>query len=221
MLCPTLPEAPSTEKPSESASPAPNAFQGPPGVSTVFQSAEETPSPAECAPSSDDPWTQLLDAARQTMQTTASAHERFLDLTQELTRTFAETVTLQTDLLKMGARITGDSSGQMRSPAAPIQRPAPSPPAFDRKMCMAFAIGSVGHVLGPAFEVVDTYRVRVRLPDEPLMLVDRIISVEGEMLSMASGRVVTEHDVLPGAWYLDGDRAPVCISVEAGRQTFF
>ena len=34
---------------------------------------------------------------------------------------------------------------------------------------------------------------------------------------MGSGRVVTEHDVLPGAWYLDGDRAPVCISVEAGQ----
>jgi len=53
------------------------------------------------------------------------------------------------------------------------------------------------------------------------MLVDRIISVEGEMLSMTSGRVVTEHDVLPGAWYLDGDRAPVCISVEAGQADLF
>jgi hypothetical protein len=41
------------------------------------------------------------------------------------------------------------------------------------------------------------------------------------MLSMESGRVVTEHDVLPGAWYLDGDRAPVCISVEAGQADLF
>jgi len=63
--------------------------------------------------------------------------------------------------------------------------------------------------------------VRVRLPDEPLMLVDRIISVQGKMLSMESGQVVTEHDVLPGAWYLDGDRAPVCISVEAGQADLF
>ncbi|MBC2742125.1 MAG: hypothetical protein HGJ93_03505, partial [Desulfosarcina sp.] len=92
---------------------------------------------------------------------------------------------------------------------------------FDREMCMQFAIGSVGRMLGPAFDVVDTYRVRVRLPDEPLMLVDRIVSVQGEKLSMGSGQVVTEHDVLPGAWYLDGDRAPVCISVEAGQADLF
>jgi len=53
------------------------------------------------------------------------------------------------------------------------------------------------------------------------MLVDRIISVEGEKGSLGSGRVVTEHDVLPDAWYLDGGRAPVCISVEAGQADLF
>ncbi|WP_054690294.1 3-hydroxyacyl-[acyl-carrier-protein] dehydratase FabA [Desulfosarcina cetonica] len=110
-------------------------------------------------------------------------------------------------------------------PEAPSFAETPAPPtpavAFDREMCMQFAIGSVGRMLGPAFDEVDTYRVRVRLPDEPLMLVDRILSVDGEMLSMESGRVVTEHDVLPGAWYLDGDRAPVCISVEAGQADLF
>jgi 3-hydroxymyristoyl/3-hydroxydecanoyl-(acyl carrier protein) dehydratase len=45
--------------------------------------------------------------------------------------------------------------------------------------------------------------------------------VEGEKLSLTSGRVVTEHDVLPDAWYLDGNRAPVCISVEAGQADLF
>jgi 3-hydroxymyristoyl/3-hydroxydecanoyl-(acyl carrier protein) dehydratase len=53
------------------------------------------------------------------------------------------------------------------------------------------------------------------------MLVDRIITVEGEKLSLDSGRVVTEHDVLTDAWYLDGGRAPVCISVEAGQADLF
>jgi len=51
--------------------------------------------------------------------------------------------------------------------------------------------------------------------------VDRILSVEGEKLSLGAGRVVTEHDVQPGAWYLDGGRAPVCISVEAGQADLF
>ena len=78
-----------------------------------------------------------------------------------------------------------------------------------------------GNVLGPDFEIIDTYPVRVRLPDEPLMLVDRIISVHGEKLSLTSGKVVTQHDVHENAWYLDGGRAPVCISVEAGQADLF
>ena len=104
--------------------------------------------------------------------------------------------------------------------AASTVAPAPVP-AFDRDLCMEFAVGSIGRMLGPMFAEVDSYPTRVRLPDEPLMLVDRIVSVEGEPGSMTSGRVVTEHDVLPGAWYLNGGRAPVCISVEAGQADLF
>ncbi|MBK8267124.1 MAG: hypothetical protein IPK83_01985 [Planctomycetes bacterium] len=68
---------------------------------------------------------------------------------------------------------------------------------------------------------MDTYPVRVRLPAEPLMLVDRIMEVEGEKGSLTHGRVITEHDVLEGAWYLDGGRTPVCITVEAGQADLF
>jgi len=68
---------------------------------------------------------------------------------------------------------------------------------------------------------VDGFAARVRLPDEPLMLVDRILEVHGAKASLGPGRIVTEHDVLPGAWYLDGGRAPVCIAVEAGQADLF
>ena len=53
------------------------------------------------------------------------------------------------------------------------------------------------------------------------MLVDRILEVDGVMGTPGPGRVVTEHDVLENAWYLDADRAPVCISVEAGQADLF
>jgi 3-hydroxymyristoyl/3-hydroxydecanoyl-(acyl carrier protein) dehydratase len=88
-------------------------------------------------------------------------------------------------------------------------------------MCFEFAIGSVGRMLGREFAEVDSFPTRVRLPDEPLMLVDRIMSVEGEPRSMSHGRVVTEHDIHPGAWYLDGGRIPTCIAVEAGQADLF
>jgi 3-hydroxymyristoyl/3-hydroxydecanoyl-(acyl carrier protein) dehydratase len=53
------------------------------------------------------------------------------------------------------------------------------------------------------------------------MLVDRILTIEGEPLSMTSGRVVTEHDIHPGAWYLDCGRIPTCIAVESGQADLF
>ena len=151
---------------------------------------------------------------------TARAHEKFLDFSQNMFRDYAEAFDLQTRLL---ARMDGAGAPTV----ATVDVPAPQDaalsrrPLFDRDLCMEFAIGSVGKMLGPEFAVVDTFSTRVRLPDEPLMLVDRIMALEGEPLSMTSGRVVTEHDVLPGAWYLDGDRAPVCVSVEAGQADLF
>jgi len=53
------------------------------------------------------------------------------------------------------------------------------------------------------------------------MLVDRILAIEGDKGSVTSGRIITEHDVLPDAWYLDGGRCPVCTSVEAGQADLF
>lgn len=108
-------------------------------------------------------------------------------------------------------------------PLASIRPAAPATPevAFDYEQCMEFAIGSLEKVLGPMFAEVDTYPVRVRLPDQPLMLCDRILSVEGEKGSMTSGRLVTEHVVHKDRWYLDGECTPVCIAVEAGQADLF
>jgi len=86
-----------------------------------------------------------------------------------------------------------------------------------RDQCMHFAIGSVAKALGARYSQADTFPTRVRLPDQPLMLVDRVLSIEGEPLSMTSGRVITQHDVLPGGWYLDNDRMPISLTVEAGQ----
>ena len=92
---------------------------------------------------------------------------------------------------------------------------------MDRDQCLEFAVGSIANVLGPEFAEVDAYPTRVRLPDEPLMLVDRILSITGTPRSMGPGVVVTEHDIHPGAWYLDAERIPTCIAVEAGQADLF
>ncbi|MDH3874384.1 MAG: hypothetical protein OET07_09540, partial [Desulfobacteraceae bacterium] len=164
----------------------------------------------------------LMNTLTETTQATADAHQAFLDFSNELTQSFEKTFTTQARLLES---LIADKSLQTQDglPGQDQRKTTQQPiePAFDRDMCMEFAIGSVAKVLGPEFAVVDTRNVRVRLPDEPLMLVDRILSVQGEKQSMGAGRVVTEHDVLLDAWYLDGGRAPVCISVEAGQADLF
>ncbi len=149
----------------------------------------------------------------------SDAHKMFLDFSSQLQASFARTSALQAQLLE--AEILDEiSSGDLRSEGFDPE-PNSAEPAFSRKKCMEFATGSVADVLGPEFAVIDTCKTRVRLPDEPLMLVDRILVVEGEKMSLGPGRVVTEHDVKPGAWYLDGDRAPACISIEAGQADLF
>ena len=161
----------------------------------------ETKAPVALAPQSG-PVAGLLALT----QATASAHEAFLAVSQQ---NFA----LQAQWLSSLA------SGAPTPVLPPVtSRPAPR---FDRAQCLEFAIGSLSRMLGPTFAEVDAYPTRVRLPAEPLMLVDRIVDVEGEMGSLTRGRVVTEHDVLPGAWYLDGGRVPTCISVEAGQADLF
>ncbi len=86
---------------------------------------------------------------------------------------------------------------------------------------MEFATGSIARVLGTRYAAIDAHPTRVRLPDEPLMLVDRILSIEGEPCSMQSGRVITEHDVTADRWYLDAGHIPTCVAVEAGQADLF
>ncbi|MFH1152311.1 MAG: beta-ketoacyl synthase N-terminal-like domain-containing protein [Pseudomonadota bacterium] len=167
----------------------------------------------------------ILDAVKAT----ASAHELFLTLTQDTMKAVEEQVSALAGLAglldPMYQNQESDLAGLTQEDPAgrvAVQEPPDRPGIlFNRDMCLEFARGSVSRVLGPRFQAVDTYPVRVRLPDEPLMLVDRILSIQGEMLSMSSGRIVTQHDVLSGAWYLDGGKAPVSITIEAGQADLF
>jgi len=132
----------------------------------------------------------------------------------------------QTDRTDRSDREPGSPAPAEVQPGSPAGEPHAAPlsqvsVAFTREQCLEFATGSIARVLGPAFAAVDAHPTRVRLPDEPLMLVDRILEVEGAPRSLGAGRVVTEHDVLPGGWYLDCNRIPTCVAVEAGQADLF
>jgi acyl transferase domain-containing protein/3-hydroxymyristoyl/3-hydroxydecanoyl-(acyl carrier protein) dehydratase len=147
----------------------------------------------------------------ETERATVEAHEAYLRFSQNLSQTLAQAIAAQSSYGVAVAEISAPRISPRISPSR----------SLDRAACLEFARGSVGRVLGAAYAEADTFPTRVRLPDEPLMLVDRILEIDGEPLSMTQGRVVTEHDVRAGAWYLDCGRIPTCIAVEAGQADLF
>ena len=180
----------------------------PPMRTAVHASAASKPvRPANGAATVSDR-SSALAAFFTSNEATIAAHEAFL-------RVAHEGLALQTRLVSGREGLSRPLATLGTAVAEPV------PPRFDRASCVEFAVGKLARVLGEAFADVDSYPSRVRLPDEPLMLVDRIVSVEGTLGTLGPGRVVTEHDVLENAWYLDGYRAPVCISVEAGQADLF
>lgn len=158
----------------------------------------------------------VLEELVRAQQSHAQAHAAFLAASETISRSMAHALALEMSL----RQALGDHVPELPAPSFQIQTTTPTV-AYDRRMCLEFAIGSVGCMLGSRFAEVDSFPTRVRLPDEPLMLVDRIIAVEGEPCSMTHGRVITEHDIHPNAWYLDGGRIPTCIAVEAGQADLF
>ena len=178
----------------------------------------ETVATSQAAPSSAG---SLANAAALTAQ----AHQMYLKLAENFARLQSHNLAQQIRIASGQAVVPAPVPPPAAVPApaaAPAPAPAPAKPVFmDRKACLEFASGKIGAVLGEAFAHVDAYPTRVRLPEEPLMLCDRVLSVTGTPNSMKSGSCVTEHDVLRDGWYLDGGRIPTCIAVEAGQADLF
>jgi acyl transferase domain-containing protein/3-hydroxymyristoyl/3-hydroxydecanoyl-(acyl carrier protein) dehydratase len=161
------------------------------------------------------PVTVLADTQTATLQ----AHEAYLRFATAVQGHFAQAVAWQTTVLQQAAA-SGTPVGiaTVATPARQVDTPGDGiPRSLDVEQCMEFARGLVGNVFGPKFAAVDAHPTRVRLPAGPLQLVDRVVTIEGEPLSLASGRLVTDHLVHDGRWYLEHGRIPACISIEAGQ----
>jgi acyl transferase domain-containing protein/3-hydroxymyristoyl/3-hydroxydecanoyl-(acyl carrier protein) dehydratase len=211
--------APRIEEPAGASLTGRSPFPKPalPTPRTAPKAPARIPAAAAASAAVDSPFSKIAEVQRKT----ADAHAAYMK--------FAESA--RNALLSIAAG-SAERAVAVPPPAAALKGAKPLPPfspwtrpepprSLDRGQCFAFAVGRIGEVLGPAYAHIDAYPTRVRLPDEPLQLVDRITEIEGEPNSMTPGRIVTEHDVVEAAWYLDGGRIPVCIAVEAGQADLF
>jgi len=58
---------------------------------------------------------------------------------------------------------------------------------FSHEQLEVLASGKVSTVFGSQFTELDQYHRQVRLPQPPLLLVDRVMKIEGEACSMKKG----------------------------------
>jgi acyl transferase domain-containing protein/3-hydroxymyristoyl/3-hydroxydecanoyl-(acyl carrier protein) dehydratase len=168
--------------------------------------------------------------AMATQSAVIEAHDVFLRFSTTTQENLSKTLRFQRELLQqvlsgqwpvvsgLKRHAQPDFVSSLTTDHSPLTTP---PRSLTFEQCQAFAVGSIASVLGPRFAEIDQFPTRVRLPDGPLMLVDRILQIDGEPCSLTSGRVVTEHAVHAERWYLDAGRIPTCIAVEAGQADLF
>ncbi len=219
-------------EPRSSSTPATPAIAAMPAASTGADVIAFSPSPF----ASDDRLIRHLESAETAK---AEAHEAYLRVSGNIAETLSNQLAFQMALIEVlmadpaaASRPEWGDRG-WRDATSPPPQPSPTGGAprgeggdaaatsLDRAQCLEFAVGSIAKALGPEFASIDAHPTRVRLPDEPLMLVDRIMAIEGQPRSLTSGRVITEHDVLRAGWYLDCGRIPTSIAVEAGQADLF
>ena len=102
------------------------------------------------------------------------------------------------------------------STAAPVT-PVTQQPLYTRAQLETLAGGNISEVFGPLFAELDQYPRLVRMPQPPLLLADRVMSIDGEPGSMGTGRIVTETDVSPDAWYMHAGRMSPGVVIESGQ----
>lgn len=139
----------------------------------------------------------------------AEGHARFLDARQRgLTALIAAA---QSTAARPGATPAATVYG--RQPSG-----QPGRPLFDRADLERLAAGHVAELFGPRFAALWGRRRLTRLPEPPMLLVDRVTGIDGEPAAMGTGTIWTETDVAPDAWYLDPTgRMPAGLMVEAGQ----
>ncbi len=216
---------PSPKRREPTPSPSPRPASRPQSVTMPAPAPLTASLPKNPTPSiaTDDP---LLRAIGRLMTERAAAHEAFLRFSHGAQTLAAEMIAKPASGLRgNGGAIAPPvaiESTMTSLPHSAFRIPPSTPPrSLNYDQCLEFAIGKIGNVLGPMFAEIDQFPTRVRLPDVPLQLVDRILEIDGEPLSMSRGRVVTEHDIHADDWYLDCGRIPTCLAVESGQADLF
>ena len=153
---------------------------------------------------------QMAAAHTEFLRERADLHHEFMEQQRRASQWFFE---------MYERRHIGDS-GDQRATMKPEPVPHSHEPStfFDRQDLEIHASGRISDIFGAEFAPQDQYPRQVRMPEPPLLLVDRVTEIDAERGAMEkTGVMWTETDVRDDAWYLHRGRMPVGITVEAGQ----
>lgn len=148
-----------------------------------------------------------------------------------IARLHREFLVRQTEVHRQYLRLDSQMRAPWRAPPAVVRRhllvaPAPPPqqvdgPAvalYDRDQLLIHSRGVISELFGTDFVAQDGYRRQTRLPEPPMLLVDRVIALDAVPASMGTGTIRTQTDVRLDSWFLDPcGRMPAGLFVEAGQ----
>ncbi len=130
----------------------------------------------------------------------------------------------QRAMMRQTAALLEATAAEMASPARGKVSPAPpvhgAPPIFDEAAIREFARGDPERCFGPAYAIFRGRRIP-RLPNGDLLLMHRVVALEGEAGRVAVGAALTsEYDVAPDAWFFrDGsEEVPYAVVMEMALQ---
>ncbi len=166
----------------------------------------------------------LATVVARSQGATTAAHARFMDQRLDALAQLEQVGAALSAAIE--AHLGGVPVAALAAPSPPVHAPSEPlpvdvPRSFDRAALERHAAGRLSEVFGPSFTDLDGFEPRVRMPKAPLLLVSRVVSVEGDRGELGPSRCVTEYDLpLDAAWSSEG-HAPPCVVVESGQADLF
>jgi PfaB family protein len=147
----------------------------------------------------------------------AARQQDFLVLLAETQRRFLRSQQ-NAEAALLAARTAFCSRGMQVPAALPAASPTRPGPRLDRAQLESLPRGPVGAELDTRSTGRQARSRRIRLPQPPLLLIDRVTGIDTTPSSAGEGTVWSETDVRLDSWYLDAaGRMPAGIVAEAGQ----
>lgn len=148
----------------------------------------------------------------------STVHVDFLKSRQDALQQIGDIIEMQIGQLHSAESQYSDSQALPQTPALPpppFPSPAPAPsvvqgitPLYATDMVCEFATGRVANCFGDRYTIYDDVRAP-RIPNSSLLLMTRVISIEGERFNCQPGTSIhTEYDVPVDAWFYRDNAYP-------------